>query len=153
MDRELKTQYIQALFRLRRMETDTAATIPNVNMTELHVMAGISKNMFGDDNSVDLSKIHNEIFVTKAAVSKMFTSLERKGYIIRETDKANRRRITVELTESGEKVLKEAIFQTEQTLDKIISRFGEDNMRQFISLLGQLSDVRDEVMRESGIEL
>jgi DNA-binding MarR family transcriptional regulator len=144
MDTKLKQEYIQVLFRFKKVGLDFPK-ISDVNMTELFVMAGISNNAFFKDKSIDLTEIQNHTHITKAAISQIFTSLEKRGYVIRETDRSNRRRITVELTTEGEKVLAEAQKQSDLMLEQILTRLGEEKSWQIISLLNELSDITDEL--------
>jgi DNA-binding MarR family transcriptional regulator len=148
MDTKLKKQYVQVLFRFRKAGLDFPK-ISDVNMTELFVMAGLSNNVFCDDKSVNMTEIQNNTYISKAAISLMFTSLEKRGYVIRETDRNNRRKITVELTAKGETILAEAQGQVNQMLEEILSRLGEGKAWQLVSLLNQLSDIADDIKRES----
>jgi len=147
MDSELKKRYIQVLFRFRKSGLDFPK-LADVNMMELFVMAGLSNNSFCDDKRVDLTKIKGHTHTTKAAISLMFTSLEKKGYVIREIDRSNRRKITVVLTDEGHKVLEDAKVKIDLILDQMFTRFGEDKAWQLISLLNELSDVSDEIKQE-----
>jgi len=148
MDAELKKEFMQILFRFKKAGPDFS-TSSDVNMTELFVMAGISNKMFFKDNSVDLTEIQNLTHITKAAISQIFTSLDKRGYVIRETDRSNRRRITVELTAEGERVLAQAQSRADRMLEQILSRLGEEKAWQFISLLNEVSDIADELKGES----
>lgn len=148
MDSDLKKKYIQVLFRFKKCGLDFSR-IPDVNMTELFIMAGLSSNIYGIDQSVDLSEIQNHTHITKAAISQIFSSLEKRGYVIRETDKSNRRKITVALTNDGTEILKKAKEHADIMLDEILSRFGEDNAWQLISLLDRLSDIAGDLKHEN----
>lgn len=148
MDRALKEQYVQVLFRFRKSGLDFPK-LSGINMSELVVMAGLSDDSSCPDKCTDLADIQKNIHITKAAISQMFTSLENRGYVVRETDKTNRRKITVVLTDEGKKVLKETKEQVDLMLEKTLSRFGEDNTQQLISLLNRLSDISDEIKNET----
>jgi DNA-binding MarR family transcriptional regulator len=147
LDNNLKKQYIQILFRFRKIGLDFPKSL-DVNITEFIVMAGISNSAFCKDKSVDVLEIQKNIHVTKSAVSQNFSSLEKRGYIIRERNKTNRRRITVELTPEGKRILKEAQKQVDHMLEKTLSRFGEEKARQLVSLLNELSDISDGIENE-----
>jgi len=138
---------MQVIFRFRKsgMEFPKMA---DINMTEFFVMNGLSKNIFGVDQSVDLSQIQCHAHITKAAISQMFTSLEKRGYIIRETDKSNRRRITVTLTQQGKEILALSQQQADSLLNEILLRLGEEKAWQLVGLLSELSDIRDNIKRE-----
>lgn len=147
LDNELKKKFMQAIFRFRKSGMDFPK-MAEINMTEFFVMNGLSRNIFGQDQSVDLSQVQCHTHVTKAAISQMFTSLEKRGYIIRETDKSNRRRITVTLTQQGEKILSQSQQVADKTLDDILLRLGEEKAWQLVCLLSELSDISDEIKRE-----
>lgn len=139
---------MQAIFRFRKSGMDFPK-MADINMTEFFVMNGLSKNIYGVDQSVDLSQIQCHAHITKAAISQMFTSLEKRGYIIRETDKSNRRKITVTLTPQGKEILAQSQQQAGSMLQEILLRLGEDKAWQLIGLLSELSDIRDDIKRES----
>jgi DNA-binding MarR family transcriptional regulator len=147
MDTGLKKQYIQVLFRFRKVGL-ASPKISGVNMTELFVMAGISNDISLDKKSVNMSEIQCNTHITKAAISQMFSSLEKRGYVIRETDRSNRRKITVELTPEGERIISEAQREVDKMLDETLSRLGEQKARQLISLLNELSDILDELKKD-----
>jgi DNA-binding MarR family transcriptional regulator len=147
VDRELTRQYILILFRFRKSGFNYPR-LSEVNMTELFVLVGISDGVFCDDHGLSLTEIQHATHVSKAALSQMFTSLARRGYVIRETDPTNRRKITVELTEAGHRLVDEAKSDVARLLDQVLSRFGEDKAWQLIGLLGELSDITDEIRQE-----
>lgn len=149
MEKNIKDQFMQVLFRFRKSGLDSVK-ISDLNMTELFVMSNLSENLFNDDKSVDLAEIQNHTYVTKAAISKMFGTLEKKGYVIRETDKTNRRRITVEMTPSGKVAVDDAATRADEILELVISRLGEESTCQLILLLNRLSDIAEEVRTEQG---
>ncbi|MFZ2257189.1 MAG: transcriptional regulator [Clostridiaceae bacterium] len=147
MDKNLKEDYIQCLFRFKKSGFGFPKS-SELNMKELFVMAGLTNNIYGVDTSVDLSEVQSHTHITKAAISQMFSSLEKRGYVIRETDKTNRRKITVVLTPEGEAVLKRAKEETEVSLDEMLLRLGTENAKQLITLITQLSDIADEINQE-----
>ncbi|NLZ46589.1 MAG: MarR family transcriptional regulator [Clostridiales bacterium] len=141
---ELKKEYIQVLFRFRKYGLDYPK-MNDVNMTELLVMTGLSTNAIDKEEFVDLAEIQSRAHISKAAISQIFTSLEKKGYVIRETDKNNRRRIIVELTPSGEKILEEAEERVDTVLNETLSRLGNENLKQLVTLMNKLSDISDDI--------
>jgi DNA-binding MarR family transcriptional regulator len=151
MERDLKRKFMQAIFRFRKSGMDLPK-MADINMTEFFVMNGLANNIFGKDQSVDLSQIQCHTHVTKAAISQMFTSLAKKGYIIRETDKSNRRRITVTLTQQGKEILALSQQAADKMLEKILLRLGEEKALQLVSLLNELSDISDGIKRECTVD-
>jgi len=147
MDADLKQKFIQVMFRFKKSGMEFPKK-QDVNMTELFVLAGIADNSFCDGQTVNLSEIQDRLHITKGAISQIFTSLEKRGYIVRETDKNNRRRITVVMTDEGKKTVADAREQVSQMLDKTLSRLGEEKAQQIISLLDELSDITEDVRSE-----
>ena len=147
MESDLKRKFMQAVFRFRKSGMDLPK-MADINMTEFFVMNGLARNIFGKDQSVDLSQIQCHTHVTKAAISQLLTSLVKRGYIVRETDLGNRRRITVALTQQGEEILALSQQEADKTLEKILLRLGEEKALQLVSLLNELSDISDGIKRE-----
>ena len=146
MDSGLKDQYMHAIFRFKKMGM-VFHQIADVNMNELVVMRGIAGNSFSDNNTC-VSEIQSNLHITKSAISQMMNSLEKKGYIEREIDKNDRRKVIVTLTKMGMDVLKKTKDSVNQLLDEIFSRFGEENTKQLISLINLLSDISEELKEE-----
>lgn len=147
MESDLKRKFMQAIFRFRKSGM-ALPKMADLNMTEFFVMNGLARNMFGKDQSVDLSQIRCHTHVTKAAISQLLTSLVKRGYIVRETDPGNRRRITVALTRQGEETLALSQQEADKTLEKILLRLGEEKALQLVSLLNELSDISEGIKRE-----
>lgn len=149
MGTELKNQLMQSLFRFRKTGFDYVK-ISELNMTELFVLSNLMKTHLNEGARVDLAQIQNHTYITKAAISKMFTSLEKKGYVIRETDKTNRRKITVEITPCGKEVIEDASERANGILDAVFTQFGAENTAELISLLNSFSDITEDVKNEMG---
>jgi DNA-binding MarR family transcriptional regulator len=153
MDADLRKQFVQALFRLKRMSMSLPQGCGvgmkgfDINMTELALMRNIRMNRFGAEANTCAADIRQSLFITKAGVSQTLGALEKKGYIARETDKSNRRRIVVTLTESGLAVAEDAERVFNAMLAEIISRFGEEDMRQFVRLVNRFTDIAEEIKR------
>jgi DNA-binding MarR family transcriptional regulator len=144
MDEDFKEKFLLSMFRFRK----TGLELPgkkDVNLTELFVLGSISKKAFIKGKTVNLSEIQEQFHITKGAISQMFTSLEKRGYIIRETDRTNRRRITVELTAEGTKTIDDAEKRVTTMLDILLDRLGEEKARQLVLLLDELLDITDEL--------
>jgi DNA-binding MarR family transcriptional regulator len=151
-EHETREQFIRAMFRFKKAWMVPQIKAVDINITELIVMHGITRGNADNDKSFNTPGIQSFLQVTKAAVSKIVNSLEKKGYVTRETNKANRRKIVVELTPAGEEVLNEAQASLDTVLGEIFERFGEDNTKHFITLLDLLSDITDAVQQENGFE-
>lgn len=70
-----------------------------LSFPQFRILAAIQR---GQDRVSEIAKIHD---VSQAAMSKMVDSLVGKGWVSREIDAADRRRIDLELTAEGRRVL------------------------------------------------
>ncbi|MDY0235424.1 MAG: MarR family transcriptional regulator [Gudongella sp.] len=147
MDKALKDQYMNAMFRFKKAGMILAQR-SDLNMTELMLMKGVAKNSLFSGDNMNLSEIHNKLHITKSAISQMMNSLEKKGYIEREIDKTDRRKVIVTLTRTGLDVLKEARESSNQIFEEIISRLGDENTKQLIELLDKVSDITEDLKNE-----
>ncbi|OLS01924.1 MarR family winged helix-turn-helix transcriptional regulator [Tissierella creatinophila] len=147
MDKVLKEQYLYAMFRF----TKVGMILPqksDLNMTELIIMKGVAENSSFTDNNISTSEIQSKLHITKSAISQAINSLEKKGYIERKIDTADRRKIIVTLTQTGENSLNEIKEFVNQILEEAISRLGSENTKQLTVLLNQASDTFEDLKSE-----
>jgi DNA-binding MarR family transcriptional regulator len=153
--RELERQLMHAMFRFKKAGTPfpphgRTPRLKSLGISgpEIFILKSIEHNMRGSDENTCMGDIREHMFVTKAAVSQMLGSLESKGYVNREIDAGNRRKIVLTLTEKGVEAVRGMEKKFDAFLLKIIQRFGEENTRQLISLFGGFADVMEEVKAE-----
>ena len=146
MDKALKEQYMRAIIRFRKI----AIILPyssNLGINELVVMRGLEDNCPYSEGSINISEIKSELHITKSAISQMMNSLEKKGFIERKIDTNDRRKIVVTLTQTGKDILEETKKSANNNLNKIISNLGDENTKQLINLLNQVSDISEELKK------
>lgn len=147
MDKNLKKQYMRAILRFRKVGM-TLPQASDLNMTELVVMRGLEKNCSDSDSNTGIAEVQKQLHITKSAISQMMTSLEKKGYIERMIDPEDRRKRIATLTDAGKDVLNKTKDTTNHNLNEIFSSLGEENIKQFIDLLNQVSDISEELKKE-----
>lgn len=147
MNPNLKSEFINLMFRLKKIRI---AQLPGVNlrMGELFVMRKIAAHPFDSDSNVDMTDIQNSLYVTKPAVSQMFNTLEKKGYINRAIDPKDRRRFITTLTPAGEQITLAMREHADQAITTTIAHFGEENMTQLINLFNHFIDIIEDVQTE-----
>jgi DNA-binding MarR family transcriptional regulator len=144
MNVSLKDQLIASMHRLKKV----GRTFPQgigLNMGEFFVMDRIAHDMPCSSTDISASEMQNHPHFTKPAVSQMLNSLEKKGYIHREIDKNDRRKIVVTLTETGDDACKRGKAYFNDRIEQTISRFGEENTRNLISLVNQLAEITEDL--------
>jgi DNA-binding MarR family transcriptional regulator len=155
VNNSLKEQLVLSMFRFKKMGTSFPAGMDldinklDINMVELAFMKNISENDIDSDENVCASELQNFLYITKAAVSQMVGALEKKGYLNRDINKQNRRKITLTLTPKGQDTLKYMEESFDKLLTKIISQLGEDDTKQFVRILNRFADIIDELKNEN----
>ena len=77
--------------------------------------------------------------ITKAAVSQILSSLEKRGLLIRNTDPSNRRNLILTLTFAGKAVLEEKDMEVDTRIGEIIRALGEDEAKQLTYLITKMN--------------
>ena len=94
-----------------------------------------------EDDTTDLTSVREYLAVTKASVSQMLASLEKRGLLVRQIDPTNRRNLIVTLTSEGIERLRQKEFQVERRLRELLAELGETDARQFITLINKMNTV------------
>lgn len=151
MSKEIQNELVQAMFRLKKMmnrglgrDLDNA----NITMSEFILMREVAENTKELYNSMALTEVREYLSVSKAAVSQMLNSLEKRGYIVREIDPNNRRNIIVILTEEGKTVFEKKNQEFYDRFEMVIRGIGEKDVSQFIAMINKMSDAMGDFEEE-----
>jgi DNA-binding MarR family transcriptional regulator len=154
MNGELNQDLIHSLFCFKRVSTAIFRTLlkddgDGLSIAELSALGCIGGCTENDGDTVKQTThhaMHETLAVSKAAVSQMLGSLEKRGYIQRETDQDNRRKIIITLTKKGKTAVDKAGKNMDALMALIIARFGEHDSLKFVELLDRFAEVVDEVV-------
>ena len=143
MSKELQNELVQAMFRLKKMMNrglgrDTNNI--NITMSEFILMREVAENTKDVYNPSALTEVREYLSVSKAAVSQMLNSLEKRGYILREIDPNNRRNIIVILTDEGRTAFEKRNQEFYDRFEMVIRGIGEKDVSQFIEMINKMSD-------------
>lgn len=149
---DLKEQIVRSIFRLKHLDAvfhsgmDSPMNHFGISVTELILMKKIEHNNLDSIENIGISDIQKHLYITKAAVSKMLGVLEKKGYILRETNKHNRRMLTITLTREGKDVLDCMSVDLDRILTEMIRLLGKDEIEQFIKSVNGFADAAKSVV-------
>ena len=90
--------------------------------------------------------MHKTLSVSKAAVSRILGSLEKRGFIRREPDPDNRRKIIIRVTKKGKSATDKGQKRMDVLMSRIIERFGEKDARNFMGLLERFAEAAEEAV-------
>lgn len=151
MDIGLVESLARSIFRFKRFQMPFPPGL-DIHMGELAIMGGIAKDGCFSPKNINVPEIQHHLHITKPAISQMLNSLEKKGYLSREIDKHDRRKIVVALTPKGRQILKTNKEFMDGLLGEIITRFGEEETKQLIASFNRFSDILVEVSEEIQLE-
>ena len=100
------------------------------------------------DEGVRISRLRDSMSMTMPAVSQLVRILEEKGLVMRENAVKDRRVTLVTVTEKGEQVLRDSQEQFNQMFNRLIERYGPEELEQLIQMLKRLSETIRELKEE-----
>jgi DNA-binding MarR family transcriptional regulator len=134
----LNNELLHALFKFKK----AASQLPcdsNIRMSEVMALAIIDNHCPDKEKPLLASEIGYALSITPSAVSQIFTSLEKKGYVRRDISENDRRQYRFTLTEKGSAVTYKTKSQIDKTVNGIILYFGEDKIRAFTQMLNDFA--------------
>jgi DNA-binding MarR family transcriptional regulator len=154
MKDELKQDLLHSLFCFKKVILSLSHSLnadgSGLSAAELSALGCIEHRNEKNGGRADKTAhdaMHETLAVSKAAVSQMLGSLEKRGYIQREIDLDNRRRIIITLTKKGKAAVDKAKKKMDTLISLIVTRFGEENSRNFVELLNRFVQVVDDVVK------
>ena len=147
MDAGLKQQLVQVIARLHRSSWLDFWTT-DMDLKALKFMESVMHNSPGADNNVYMVDLQERLHVSKAAISQIANHLENKGYLIREINPQNRRKLTITLTEEGLAALEQAKTEFEEMLELFLDRLGNKDAHETVRLFTRFADVLEEISKE-----
>jgi len=147
MDDSIKEQAVHAIQRLRR--ANLLLYFKNLDLTELILMKSLVANNPNSERNTYMSDLKKELCVSKGAISQIVSHMEQKGYLVREIDKSNRRKLIVTLTPEGRKVMAQADSEFNRILDVFLARLGEQDSLEVVRLFNRVSETAEELTQEN----
>lgn len=104
---------------------------------EMFVLRYLSHHK-GDVVPGDIGKVMN---VSSARIAQTLNSLEKKGWVTREIDAEDRRRILVKLTAEGKKQTEQHQEKVIRNTIKILELLGEHDAKEYVRITGRLAEI------------
>ena len=141
---QLKRSFINVLFKVKKIDVCDHSDM-SLPIGEMVVLRRLFSDDGNEENSMNTSEIHQNLYMSKPAVSQILNSLEDKGYIRRYIDTKDRRRILVSATPKAYEALKLTEGEVDKKINRIVKEFGEENMMILIKQLAALCDIYDKI--------
>lgn len=104
----------------------------------------ILKILLKSDTTISPTQLSEKLNSSKARISAILNSLEKKGEITREIDKENRRNIKVTITERGKEHIMNELKQGYNFFSKALTKMGKEDTEQFISLIKKFLEINNQ---------
>jgi DNA-binding MarR family transcriptional regulator len=101
---------------------------------------GLVLGILRDRGQMSPSELGDRLIVTRATVTGLLDSLERRGFVRRTPNPADRRGLLVEITEDGLAVLQELRTLVHRNERDWLSVFSESELRDYIAVLHRIQD-------------
>ena len=141
-----KEQLISAVHRLQRV--DFFPHNKHFDFFALTILKSIEDNSTDSQSNTYMFELQEELGITKGAISQIVSNLEKKGYLTREVDKSNRRKLVLTLTPEGRDALCQAYDEFDKLLSIFLSRLGDDDTREATRLFNRFADIAKEIHME-----
>ena len=139
--------WMRMSIRMKKLKSDNPVGF-DLRMNELWALSkvGHADDCYGA--GICNTDIQEELQVTKSAVSQMLDSLVEKGYVERNLDSNDRRRMCVTITPSGKEILKRFDVRANRVAEDVSTRMGEKKVQQMFDLLNEFIDTYLDVQKE-----
>ena len=101
---------------------------------------GLVLGVLRDHGAMSPSDLGERLIVTRATVTGLLDSLERRGFVKRSTNPADRRSLVVEITPDGLVVLQALRTLIHSHEQSWMSSFSEDELGAYIATLHRIQD-------------
>lgn len=151
MDKELKEALFRQIFLMKKLTHHTSFEndLPRGTFYLLYTIYKWGKSI---ENSsyigITVSDLSKHLIVSKPAISKTLSELEKKGWIARVNSQNDRRLVYVCITELGCDLAKQAWRQIDKGFDEMMLLLGEEDVANLIRIMEKLNDCLAEKNKE-----
>jgi DNA-binding MarR family transcriptional regulator len=103
----------------------------------------------GEGQPMLTGEVAARMHITSGTVTSLLDNLERKQYIVRTSDRDDRRRVLVDITPAAQAVLDEALPAIQQVARLLVDRIGPGRQQALLDILDEIrqaaADLPDEL--------
>lgn len=131
------------IFTRNIKESRNYSYISSLSFTEVKVFFAMAKiyEQNSEKNCVQMSEISDLLGISKPALSQIVNKLEDKDLVERVFLKDDRRATYLKVTGNGVVIFKKHQQQVMDSMSQIVERMGEDDTKQFVSLLNEFNSL------------
>lgn len=137
---DLAQELLQTLAKFKRMGGHQHSSRYGIKPSEFVLLHLLLQHSDGDPKGLKVSEISEMLNITPSAVTHTVNSLEKVGYIERQSDPTDRRIVLVRATTRCEEIMTELYSERIQFLEDLVTFLGEKDSKDFIRLLSTALD-------------
>jgi DNA-binding MarR family transcriptional regulator len=132
---ELAEEFLQQMRSFRRFN-------PQQKINEsMHGEAFVLHHITRNSEQIIPSEISSAMGISGARIAAALNSLEKKGYIIRQIDPIDRRRILVTPTDKGREQEEANRRKLVETIEKMLRMLGENDAKEYIRISRKIAEL------------
>jgi DNA-binding MarR family transcriptional regulator len=140
-------ELMEAMGKVKKIQMFRLQDSP-IQKGDYFMLMNIYMNEEGKGCSLSASQLSRRQRISRPAVSQAVAVLEKKGFVRRETDKDDRRKVWIRLTDEGRKAVTEASARFARFIGEVTERLGEEDTRLLIRLFNRLFCILEEMGRD-----
>lgn len=145
---DLHAIFFHTMERYKRIHIERL--IPELTKMEFMVMHDINcLQRRSEEKGVYVSELVKRAEIVPSAISRLLKGLEEKGYIVRETDRNNRRNTYVIMTVEGRTLIEDTKKRMDSYMGKVFAQLGEEKVMKFIELCDEMVLVMEQALEEN----
>ncbi|PSJ65141.1 homoprotocatechuate degradation operon regulator HpaR [Kumtagia ephedrae] len=98
--------------------------------------------VLSEEGTLDATEVAEKAFILPPSLTRMIRSLEERGFITRQKDEADGRRVLLRLAPSGQAVIDAVMPHSLRAYAEIDARFGAERRERLLELLGELAALK-----------
>ncbi len=102
----------------------------------------------GSGGALPAGEISTQMHVSTATMTSVLDTLERKGYVRRQPDPGDRRRVLVDITPDAQDLLDQVLPAVQQLVTAAVSPLGDEALLTLLDGLAAASDAMDAAPRD-----
>ena len=95
-----------------------------------------------EEGTLDATEVAEMAFILAPSLTRMIRSLEERGFVTRHKDRADGRRVLLELAPAGRAIIDEVMADSRRIYADIYARFGAERVEDLLDMLDELAALK-----------
>ncbi|MEY9784261.1 homoprotocatechuate degradation regulator HpaR [Sinorhizobium fredii] len=98
--------------------------------------------VLAEEGMLDATEVADKASILAPSLTRMIRSLEERGFITKHKDKADGRRVLLQVTPAAQAVIEDVMPESLRAYGDIDARFGAERVEQLIDMLEELASLK-----------